>query len=166
MINLDFANGLVSAGTASWIEPSRCRELADLLTERMPWMGYHVAWHTVEGSVTIDWGQLSDEAVNAAMRDLAALQGNEVYVLYSGRLGLAFPRQWFLQHPDVAGCNAQQYFAFRSLVLAEALSSVAEFEAGSHIWGMLANQSHSLGGGSASGAPNRHDRLAVSDAKC
>jgi hypothetical protein len=135
----DFGAELVSRGTAHWLPPTDCRQLNGMLSSKLPWSGFHVAWHTLPGSSQFDWGSESDAQASAFVRELALCRYTEVTLLYSSTEGLRVPSSWLADHPDVASCAAQQFFGIGGSVVDPDLRAVAEFEAGSTIWGFLPN---------------------------
>ena len=77
----DFGETLVASGIARWLAPEECREAESLLTSQWPWMGLHVAWHTIAESRQFDWGSKSDAEASAFVRELAISRYPEVALL-------------------------------------------------------------------------------------
>jgi hypothetical protein len=73
------------------------------------------------------------------VRELALYQHAEVTLLYSQTDGLRVASFWLAGHPDVASCNAQQYFGIGGTSAEPDLTAVAEFDTGRTIWGLLPN---------------------------
>jgi hypothetical protein len=135
-----FADALVGAGVASRLNPDTLSGLEAFLSRQMPWLGTHLAWGEIEGSVCLECGSFDDGAIIGFVSRLAAVQNETVCVVFSGQLGLRFSSRWFLRNLNVAACGSQQFFAFSSTRISEAAQSLAEFEPGSTIWGMLPNK--------------------------
>jgi hypothetical protein len=138
-VSSQLAANLVVAGTASLLDPVRCRELETLLTRLFPWAGPHLAWEQIPGSVRLECGSFSEGQLAGFVSRLAAVQNETVCILFSRQCGLRVSSRWLLRHLDLAACNSQQFFVFSSAELPEAARSVAEFEPGCTIWGMLPN---------------------------
>ena len=136
---MDLVEDLVIQGIASRLDDALCSQLQALLSRQFPWAGTHLAWDQIPGSVSLTVSSFSSAGVAGFMSRLAATQNRTVCALFSRHLCLRFPSEWLLRNLDVAACNAEQFFAFASERESEAAHSVAEFELGCTIWGMLPN---------------------------
>jgi hypothetical protein len=136
-VSADLAEELVAAGTASWLDPRRCRELDILLSHRFPWAGPHLAWEQIDGAACLEYSSFNHGQLAGFVSRLAAVQNETTCILFGGGLGLRVSSSWFLRNLDIAACNSQQFFAFSSAEMAEAETSVAEFEPGCTVWGRL-----------------------------
>ena len=135
----DFTEMLVASGVARRLSPDDCRSLEAVLSSELPWTGCHLSWHSLAGSTSFEWGQKSEAEAGSFLRELALYRCPDVTLLYSRTEGLRVTSFWLAGHLIEASCNAQQFFGIGGSATEPDLSTVAEFETASVIWGMLPN---------------------------
>ncbi|MGZ0164805.1 MAG: hypothetical protein ACKVII_12860 [Planctomycetales bacterium] len=112
------------------------REILDVRVNEVPWMGPHVAWHEIPGTVRFDWGQESDAATAEFVRALSIGHHSQLCAFYGTAYPvLSFDADWLFNNLDLAAANTQQYFLFGHDNGEVALTTFAELETGSTIWG-------------------------------
>ena len=102
-------------------------------------MGTHVAWHEIAGTTRFDWGKETDAATADFVRTLSIGRYSKLCAFYGTSYPVfAFDATWLLDNLDLAAINTHQYFLFGCDSGNPVLSTFAELETASTIWGWIA----------------------------
>ena len=137
---VDLAEDLVASGVARWIPESSCLALEREISA-LPWLSTHLDWSKFPNCAYLDWGAASETDTSAFIQSLPLSQHNELLLVYSPQSGLCVSAAWLANHPDLASCNAEQYFVLGGSADSPDFGCLAEFVTGRTIWAMPPNNS-------------------------
>jgi len=133
-----YAADLIRNGFATRLGGTVSAALGQRVNE-LPWTGTHVAWHKTPGTVRFDWGQQSDTATADFVRTLSIGHFNQLCAFYGTSYPVfSFEADWLFDNLDLAAVGTHQYFLFGHINGDIDLSTFAEFETASTVWGWRA----------------------------
>ncbi len=119
--------------------PETLRATLDQRVNEVPWMGPHVAWQDIAGTTRFDWGQETDSATADFVRTLSIGCFSELCGFYGTSYPVfAFDADWLFDNLELAAIGTHQYFLFGCNGGRPDLSTFAELETASAIWGWVA----------------------------
>jgi hypothetical protein len=134
----NYAADLIRDGHATQL-PDTLRAALDQRVNELPWIGTHIAWHEIADTTRFDWGQATDAATANFVRTLSIGSRSELCAFYgTSHPVFAFDAAWLFDNLDLAAIGTHQYFLFGCNGGDPDLSTFAEIETASTIWGWTA----------------------------
>jgi hypothetical protein len=134
----NYAADLIRDGHATQL-PDVLRATLDQRVNEFSWMGKHVAWHEIADTTRFDWGQSTDATTANFVRTLSIGRFPELCAFYgTSHPVFVFDAAWLFDNLDLAAIGTHQYFLFGCNGGDPDLSTFAELETASTIWGWAA----------------------------